>query len=160
MIKKIAAIVPGPALFFIGKWLELFSGTHLTYPEWQNKADQIALAGGSVIAIVLCILLRAAPRGILYGFAWAGFALTFILLIACWLIWFHLGTPMPSNSDVMWWQDVWEGIYIAAMLFLVATLTAAGLYEGETHPILFWILFALIVIIVLAIIASYFLWSR
>ena len=67
MIKKIAAIVPGPAVVFIGKWFELFSSTPLGYPEWQHDAENIALLISAFITIVLCFILKSASRGLLLG---------------------------------------------------------------------------------------------
>jgi hypothetical protein len=152
MIKKIAAIVPGPAVVFIGKWFELFSSTPLGYPQWQHDAENIALLISAFIAIVLCLILRSAPRGLLLGLTLAGLVLTLIFLVACLWIRHRLGIPEPSISDVRWWQDIWEYVYIAAMVFLVATITVGGLYEGEARPWVFWIIFASIVAILVGIV--------
>lgn len=156
-MKKIAAIVPGPAVAFIGQWFDLFLNSPLTYPQWQNDAAKIALGIGAFVAIVSCLILKSAPKGLLLGLTLGGLALTLILLGGCLWIHFHLGPPTPSIPDVRWWQDIWEYVYIAAMVFLVATITFGGLYVGEERPILFWIIFAVIVVIILAI-GAYVLW--
>jgi phosphate/sulfate permease len=151
MLKKIAAIVPGPAVVFIGKWFELFSSTSLTYPQWQHDAENIALGIGAFIAIVLCLVLKSAPKELLLGLTLTGLVLTLIFLVACLWIYHRLGTPEPSISDVRWWQDIWKYAFIAAMVFLVATLTVGGLYEGEAHPWIFWIIFAVIVALLVGV---------
>lgn len=138
MIKKIAAIVPGPAVVFIGKWFELFSSTPLGYPQWQHDAENIAL--------LISAFIRAFVR-------------TYSGRIRddlnppdrCLWIRHRLGTPEPSISDVTWWQDIWEYVYIAAMVSLVATITVGGLYEGEAHPVVFWTILAIIVAILIGI---------
>jgi hypothetical protein len=103
------------------------------------------------ITIVLCFILKSASRGLLLGLTLAGFVMTLILLIACLWIRHRLGTPEPSISDVTWWQDIWEYVYIAAMISLVATITVGGLYEGEAHPVVFWTILAIIVAILIGI---------
>jgi TRAP-type C4-dicarboxylate transport system permease large subunit len=151
MIKKVAAIVPGPAVVFIGKWFELFSSTPLGYPQWQHDAENIALLIGAFIAIVLCLILKSSPKRLLFAFALAGLVLTLVAVAVCLWIRHHLGTPTTSISDVRWWQDIWEYFYIAAMVLLVATITLAGLYEGEAHPWVFWAVFAIIAAILVGI---------
>lgn len=156
--KTIATVVPGPAALFIGKWLDLFSQTHLTYPNWQVGAERIAIGTGAVVAILLSILLSGASKGLLKGLTWAGFALTVLGLAGCWAIWFHLGPSMPP-ANAVWWQDVWQGLYIVTMVLLVATITIGAMTLHEDKPKTFWWILIAIVVVLLVVAAVVF-WPR
>lgn len=155
--KTIATVIPGPAVLFIGKWLDLFSETHLTYPNWQLGAERIAIGASAVVAILLSILLSGVSKEALKGWTWAGFALTILGLAGCWGIWFHLGPSMPA-ADAVWWQDVWQGLYIVTMVLLVATVTLAAMTLQEDKPKTFWWIFVAIIVALLATAAIVFWW--
>jgi hypothetical protein len=159
--KAIAAIVPGPAVLFVTQWLNLFAATNLTSPEWQTSAEQLSIAGGSFVAVTLSILLRDAQKARLKLWAWIGFVLTLACLGACWGIWFHLGPPGPGQRapfEPGSWRDVWEGIFVLAMILLVATISVAALSLEERSK-WFWILVILPVLALIGI-AIYVVWWR
>jgi hypothetical protein len=160
--KAIAAIIPGPALLFVGKWLDLFSRTHLTSPEWEDNAQQLALAVGAFVAVVLSIGLRNAGEVFLKALTWVGFWLTLAGLSACWGIWFYLGPPSPGQhapANPPMWRDVWYALFVTAMVLLVATITVAGLSVEKKNSRWFWILVAVAVLVLIAI-AAYVFWLR
>jgi hypothetical protein len=133
--KTIGTVVPGPAVLLAGKWINLFSATHLTYPDWQEGADLIALAIAAVVAVVLSIALKDASKALI----WIGLVLVLAGLATCWSIWFHLGTPMQA-VDASWFQNVWQGVYIVTMVVLVATITVSALSLRKDKPKAFWML--------------------
>src|SRR5262249_7980090 len=152
--KTIAAAVPGPIVLWAGQWFELFSRTHLIYPEWQRDAEDTALALGVFSAISICSTLNGFSRSRLRRLAGYGFLLTVTFLAACWAIWFHLGKGMPS-ADAMFWQDIWKGLYILAMMLLVATISVAALSAREETNKAFWIIVALVLAVIIVIVAAY-----
>jgi hypothetical protein len=157
--KTIGTVVPGPAVLLAGKWIDLFSATHLTYPNWQEDADLIALAVSAVVAVILSIALKDSSKALLKTLIWIGLVLVLAGLATCWAIWFHLGTPMQP-VDASWFQNVWQGVYIVTMVVLVATITVSALSLREDKPKAFWTL-ALGAIVLLAIVgALWFVWWR
>jgi hypothetical protein len=88
--KTIGTVVPGPTVLLAGKWIDLFSATHLTYPDWQEGADLIALAVAAVVAVVLSIALKDTSKALLKALIWIGLILVLAGLATCWAIWFHL----------------------------------------------------------------------
>ncbi len=157
--KTIGTVVPGPAVLLAGKWIDLFSATHLTYPDWQEGADLIALAVAGVVAVVLSIALKDTSKALLKALIWIGLILVLAGLATCWAIWFHLGTPMQP-VDASWFQNVWQGVYIVTMVVLVATITVSALSLREDKPKAFWTL-ALGAIVLLAVAGAIWLvWWR
>ncbi|WP_316178083.1 MULTISPECIES: hypothetical protein [unclassified Bradyrhizobium] len=140
-LKAVSAVVPSLALVFVGKWLELFSTTRLTHPEWQLWVDDIALGAGAFVAMFLCIGMEGAPKKRMRFWSWIGFALTLLLLAGCWLVRLYLGPPRPGEiaPDPIFWQDVWQTLYILAMILLIATLTLAALTLKRDKPVWFWV---------------------
>jgi hypothetical protein len=116
---------------------------------------------GAFVAIVLSITLKEAPKGTLKILAWIGFALTIGCLAACWLVWLHLGPPEPGKQapESPWWQDVWETLYISAMILLVATISVTALSLKEDKPTWFWVLVA-VPVLALIVVAVYVFWWR
>jgi hypothetical protein len=159
--KAIAAVAPGPAVLFISKWLDAFSRTPLVNPEWRIAADQIALAVGAFVAIFICLVLKDSPTGVLKVLAWVGFTLTISLLVACWLIWIHLGPPEfgERQADSPWWQDLWETLYVGAMILLVGTISVVALSLKDEKPKWFWAL-VLVPVVALIFVAAYAFWWR
>jgi hypothetical protein len=159
--KAISAIVPGPAVLFVTQWLNLFSVTNLTSPEWQTSAERLSLAVGSFVAVILSILLRDAQKPRLKVWAWIGFVLTLVCVGACWGIWFYLGPPGPGQrgpAEPGRWRDVWEGVFVLAMVLLVATISLAALSLEERSK-WFWIL-VIVSVAALIGIAVYVFWWR
>lgn len=147
--KKISTVVPGPAILFVGTWLDLFSSTFLVYPNWQLEADRLSLALGALVSIVLSILLSGKTAETLRRLAWAGFVLALVFLGACAGIWFHLGSPLPPEA-VQWWHDVWRFVYILAMVSTVATITLAAMSLQSRAPKLYlWLFVVLAVVLVM-----------
>jgi hypothetical protein len=154
--KNIASVLPGPIVLWAGQWFDLFSRTHLAYPQWVSDAENTALAIGVFTAVLICSTLKNLSNTRLRRLAGCGFVLTIALFVACWAIWFYLGKAMPS-ADAMFWQDVWKGLYIAAMVFLVATISGGVLSAREETNNVFWIIIAgvLALVVIIAIIAAY-----
>ncbi len=150
--KVIAAAVPGPAVLFVGEWLDLFTNAGLASPEWQVGAHSAALAIGAFVALVLSILLKSAGGRTLHALAWGLFILTVVALGACLAIRFHLRPPTPGGlavTDPDFWRELWRLIYIVAMVLLVATVAVASLTLEKKSAVLFWILAALSLTIVM-----------
>jgi len=61
---------------------------------------------------------------------------------------------MPS-ADAMFWQDIWKGLYIFAMMLLVATISVAALSAREETNKAFWIIVALVLAVIIVIVAAY-----
>jgi hypothetical protein len=141
-LKTVAAVVPGLALVFVGKWLALFSTTRLTHPEWQQLADEIALGAGAFVAMFLCIGMAGAPKRRLRLWSWIGFALTLLFLAGCWAVRLYLGPSRPGEiaPDPIFWQSVWQTLYILAMILLIATVTLGALTLKRDKPAWFWVI--------------------
>lgn len=155
--KTIGSVVPGPAVLLAGKWINLFSATHLTYPDWQEDADRIAIGAAAVVAVALAIALKDTSKAILKALVWVGLALVLAGLVICWLIWFHLGKPMQPE-DALWFQNMWEGIYITTMVTLVATITVGALSLREDKPKTFWTIAIISALIVIGLAMAVFAW--
>jgi uncharacterized membrane protein len=156
--KTIGTVVPGPTVLLAGKWIDLFSATHLTYPDWQEGADLIALAVAAVVAVVLSIALKDTSKALLKALIWIGLILVLAGLATCWAIWFHLAhrcSPLTRAGFKMW-----QGVYIVTMVVLVATITVSALSLREDKPKAFWTL-ALGAIVLLAVAGAIWLvWWR
>jgi hypothetical protein len=157
-LKTVAAVVPGPAVVFVGRWLTLFSATRLVYPEWQQSADAISLGVGAFVAVFLSISMARVRKTLLRRWCWAGFALTLLLLAGCWAVRLHLGPTRPGETapDPVFWQDVWQTLYILAMILLIATITLGALTLKEDRPGWFWVIVIGALIAILAVAA--FIW--
>ena len=55
----------------------------------------------------------------------------------------------------MFWQDIWKGLYIFAMMLLVATISVAALSAREETNKAFWIIVALVLAVIIVIVAAY-----
>jgi hypothetical protein len=157
-LKKIWRIVPGPAVLWAGQWFELFSRTHLTYPDFQAEAQATALLVGSFLAVIIGLSLGDASRRLLRILTGLSFLFTIISIIACWYMWFRLGKPMfPPDAKSL--QDVWEGLSIIAMVMMVTTISLGCLLPTQESRTSLWIallLFALVIVIIIAAV----LWGR
>lgn len=151
-------IVPGPFVLWVGKWLDLFSRSNLTYPGWQSEAQNTALALGAVAAILTGLIFGKATQSRLRMLTIVGTVITFIFIASCWLIWHLLGKGMPP-SQAKSLQDLWEGVYIASMVLLVVTITMGALSLGQTKRKMTWIMVSLIVFAIL-LIGAYFVLFR
>jgi hypothetical protein len=156
-LKAISAATPGPALVIIGKWLNLFSGTIIAYPEWQVDATNLALAVGAVVAVVLPFAMVNTDKAKLRRLGIVFLSLMFVLVVICVAIWFHLG-PLDSGQarvNVPVWHDIWELSYILAMIFLIGSVTSLTLSIDERHTALFWIITGIaITVVVIGILFS------
>jgi len=160
-LKSVAAVVPGPALVFVGKWLSLFSATRLTHPEWQQSADAISLSVGAFVAIFLCIGIAGKRKTVLRRWSWIGFGLTLFFLAGCWFVRLHLGPPRLGEAapDPTFWQNLWQTFYILAMILLITTITLGALTLKEDKPGWFWIIVIGALIGALAV-AAFVWWSN
>lgn len=160
-LKNVSAVVPGLALVFVGKWLELFSTTRLTHPEWQPWADEIALGAGAFVAVFLCIGMGGVPKRKLRFWSWICFTLTLLFLAGCWFVRMNLGPPRPGEiaPDPIFWQGVWQTLYILAMILLIATLTLAALTLKQDKPVWFWVAVCLGAAILVVGIVGFIWWS-
>jgi hypothetical protein len=156
--KAIASAVPAPVALWADRWLDLFSSTHLAYPEWQIDAQNTALAIGTPVALIICFALSHWSRTRLTALALAGLFVTLLSLVGCWLIWFYLGKAMPA-SDAIFWQDLWKGLYIFAMISLLTTISVGALSVKVKTNKAFWIIVALVLAVAIIVI-SYVLWHR
>lgn len=160
-LKRIVAVVPGPALVFAQSWVTPFSLTHFANPEWSALANNSAIAVGTVIVVILGLVLGNASSSCLKTTTLILFGITILLFVACWFIWFKLGPPGPGvrSPNGPWWNDVWEGVYSLAMVFLVTSISVAALSMQEKTP---WlrILVIVSVLLLLAAITIYFFWLR
>jgi hypothetical protein len=142
MLKAIAAAVPGPAVVFVGKWLELFSVTHIANPEWEDGATRIAVGVGAFIAVILSLVLNGVNvnRDRLVVITLVGFGLTLVFLAGCWGIWYYLGPPNPGELDSYRpvWQDRWQTAYVFGMIFLITSISTGVLSQRDERPLLFW----------------------
>jgi hypothetical protein len=159
-LKAVAAVTPAPALVIVGKWLALFSATRLAHPEWQESADAIALGVGAFVAVFLCIGLADARKEMVRRWAWVGFVLTLLALAGCWGIWFYLGPPRAGERapDPVFWRDLWQTLYIAAMVLLIATISLGALSLEQDKPGWFWTIAAVATIVLLVALVGYFWW--
>lgn len=148
--KTVGTVVPGPALLFAGKWIELFSATQLSYPGWAAAADRLALGISTAVAVLLSVALKDTSKPVLKGLLWAGFLLFIVGILACSIFWFRLGSPM-SPADVSRLQTFWEAAYVATLVDLVATITVAALSLREDKPKWFWALVVATVLLAVAI---------
>jgi hypothetical protein len=156
-LRAFSTAAPGPAVVMIGKWLKLFSDTIIAYPEWQIDATNLALAVGVVAAIVLPFTMEKMDKRILKGFGICLLSLTFILIVICVAIWFHLGPPESDQArvNVASWHDIWELCYVLAMICLIVSVTFLTMSIDEKHNILFWIVTVIaIIILVVGIVFS------
>jgi hypothetical protein len=151
--KTIASIVPGPAVVWVGKWLDLFSRTHLTYPEWQDDAQNTAAAVGTFVAIIICLTLNGVRRTLLKWMTLLGSIATLSLLAACWTLWFQLGKAMPA-AEVMLRQDIWKGLYITAMVMMVATISVGALSLREESSKIFWVVVGVAALLIVVIVVT------
>ena len=58
----------------------------MTYPNWQDGADLIALAIAAVVAVILSIALKDASKALLKALIWIGLVLVLAGLATCWTI--------------------------------------------------------------------------
>jgi DMSO reductase anchor subunit len=150
-LKALSAATPGPALVIIGKWLKLFSGTIIAYPEWQIDATNLALAVGAVVAIVLPFTMDNTDKARLRALGIMFLSLMFVLVAICVAIWFHLGPPDPGQAkvNVPMWHDIWELSYILAMICLIGSVTFLMLSVDERHRAFFWIVTGIAIVVVI-----------
>jgi hypothetical protein len=158
--KALSAALPGPAVLFVGEWLDLFTEVGLASPEWQVGAHKAALAIGAFVSVALSMLLRDSDVRLLKRSGWALFGLTIAALLGCWAIWFHLGPPPPgglATANPAWWRDIWRVVYVVAMVLLVTTLTVASLTLEKKNSAVFWVVAAVSALLVVAGILFFFL---
>jgi hypothetical protein len=122
MLKNIVQVVPAPLVIWVTQWLDLFSLSVFTYPGWRIQAQNTAAALGVVAAIAIALTLKGARVSFLRRSAIFSLVIAVGILAACWYIWVRLGNAM-SAQDAKWLQDVWEGLYILAMVLIVATIS-------------------------------------
>ena len=149
-LKALSAATPGPAVVIIGKWLNLFSGTIIAYPEWQVDATNLAIAVGAVVAIALPFTMENIAKTRLRTLGIILLSLMFVLVVICVAIWFHLGPPDPGQvrANVPLWHDIWELSYVSAMICLIGSVTLLTLSIDERHRILFWVVTGIAIIVV------------
>ena len=156
-LKSIIAIVPGPALVFVGQWINLLSSTVIADPGWQVAADQIALGLGAILTIFISIGWADLPKEKLKSRFFAGCAAVVIGVAICWCIWLYLGPPAPGTvaPNPTWWQGLWETMYVLTQIALVATISIGALSIKEDKPGLFW--FIVVAAVLVAAVVVYFI---
>lgn len=153
-VKALSAAAPGPALVIIGKWLNLFSTTIVAYPEWQADATNLALAIGTVFAIALPFAVGDVDKARVRIFGALCLLIMFVFVMICLFIWFHLGPPDPGQTrvNVPLWHDIWELVYISAMVLLIVAITLLTLSIDDRHNVLFWFIAAIAIFVVVVVI--------
>ncbi len=161
-LKTIVAIIPGPALVYVGQWINLLSSTVLAHPVWQVAADRFALGFGTILTLFVSIGWADAPKEVLKRRFYVGCGIVIVGVIICWVIWLNLGPPPPGAvaPNPTWWQGVWETVYVFTQSILVATISIGALSIREDKPWLFW--FKAIIAVLLAVLVIYliFFWHR
>jgi hypothetical protein len=136
-LKTVFSILPGPAVLFVTKWLNLFLYTPLVYPNWQKNAENISLAIGSFAAIALCLVYRNAPSKKLVQIGKYLLLATAVGIAICLGLWFILGRAF-SNPIAQPLQDSWFICFVATMTLMVATISIGSLSIRDKRPSRFW----------------------
>jgi hypothetical protein len=159
-LKKITAFVPGPALVYVGQWIDLLSSTVLANPVWQVAADKLALAAGAILTIFISIGWADTSKEILLRRFYIGCCIVVAGFLTCWAIWVHLRPPSPGeiSPDSTWWQGVWETAYVFTQSILVCTISVGALSIRDDRSWLFWL--KVIVAGVLAALVVYLVFWR
>ena len=138
-LKTIVAFVPGPALIFVGQWINLLSSTSLANPVWQTAADKIALGVGAILTLFVSIGWVDTPKEVLKRRFFIGCALVLAGSSCAGLFRLRLGPPSPGTKSPnrTRWQDAWETFYIASLSLLAATISVGALSKDK--PSRFWL---------------------
>jgi hypothetical protein len=160
VFRFLRAFVPGQIVAVGAQWIGLFSGTHLTYPQWEANASNLALAIGSALAAIASLLLKGWPKPRL-AIATSSVAAIFVIGVCLCLYHYHLlGREMsPEHASDL--QDQWEFIFIATMVSLILAITIGAIFveqDASRGWRVFWSVCAVGGILLLAANLAWLIW--
>ena len=152
-LKAFASVLPGLAVPTVAKWQNLFIRTRLANPDWASGAQEISLAIGAFLAVVLCVIHASETQAQIRSAATRLLIATLAGFVCCFIFYVVLGQPFANMYSALL-NDLWFGCFIATMTVMIGTVAELSLITSKArHPIVFWLIAGIaFVVLVVALI--------
>jgi len=122
--KRIFSFVSALASVWVVSWLSVLLQTGLANPDWQEKADSLAIGVSAFSALVYVVFLAQYPRRA-HGIMVIGMGFNFVISLAA--VWWVRGEFVDATvtSEIEGWNDLWHDVFVVMLLSVSVTVLAA-----------------------------------
>lgn len=117
----------GPLVAWVNSWLDLFSQTGLAHLHWQVRADDLAAAISTVVALPFVVILHIVSKK---TNAIITIVLAVILLTGLGLVWWVRSETSDATEAMVIeeWKERWFIVYVVELVIIAQTIVSAVLW--------------------------------